>query len=126
MSILTNAKQMLKWGVKRLLLKHNVLSEITANADLNLKKNTRDRSLSDQEIVWLNDAIHNSRLDPKNALLIQLCLLTGCRVGELRLAKKSDFDFKTNVWTIPAANHKMGGKREVLVSPYYRRVETNT
>ena len=51
MNILTNAKQMLKWGVKRRLLKHNVLSEITANADLNLKKNTRYRSLSDQEIV---------------------------------------------------------------------------
>ena len=112
MSILTNAKQMLKWGVKRRLLTHNVLSEITANADLNLKKNTRYRDLSDQEIVWLYDAIHNSRLDPKNALLIQLCLLTACRVGELRLAKKSDFDFKNNVWTIPAANHKMGEKTE--------------
>lgn len=110
MSILTNAKQMLKWGVKRRLINHNVLQDITANADLNLKKKARLRSLSDQEIVWLYDAAFNSRLDPKNALLIQLCLLTGCRVGELRQARKSDFDFKRKVWTVPAANHKMGEK----------------
>uniref|UniRef100_A0A486XLA1 Integrase-like protein n=1 Tax=Rheinheimera sp. BAL341 TaxID=1708203 RepID=A0A486XLA1_9GAMM len=110
MSILTNAKQMLKWGVKRRLIKHNALQDITANADLNLKKKARLRSLSDQEIVWLFDAIYNSRLDPKNALLIELCLLTGCRVGELRQAKKSDFDFEKRVWTVPAASHKMGEK----------------
>lgn len=110
MSILTNAKQMLKWAVKRRLISHNVLQDITANADLNLKKKPRLRSLSDEEIVWLFDAAHNSRLDPKNALLIELCLLTGCRVGELRQARKSDFDFKRKVWTVPATNHKMGEK----------------
>ncbi|MBV2128207.1 tyrosine-type recombinase/integrase [Arsukibacterium indicum] len=118
MSILTNAKQMLKWAVKRRLIQHNVLQEITAHADLNLKKQARLRSLSDKEIVWLFDAARNSRLDPKNALLLELLLFTGCRVGELRQAKKSDFDFENMIWTVPAANHKMGDKTgQPLIRP---------
>lgn len=110
MSILTNTKQMLKWAVKRRLLASNVLQDITANADLNLRKKQGERSLSDEEIKLVYEAMANSRMDQKNVLIIQFCLLSACRIGELRLAKKSDFDFDKRVWTVPAANHKMGKK----------------
>lgn len=110
MSILTNAKQMLKWAVKRRLLASNVLQDITANADLNLRKKQGERSLSDEEIKLVYEAMANSRMDQKNVLIIQFCLLSACRIGELRLAKKSEFDFDKRVWTVPAANHKMGKK----------------
>lgn len=37
-----------------------------------------------------------------------LCLIYGCRNGELRISKKQHFDFKAMVWTIPPENHKTG------------------
>lgn len=106
--ILVNAKQMLKFAVKRKLIPSNPLSEIYAKEDLQIQKRSVDRVLNDEEIrmVWI--AIDGSRITPKNKLFVKLCLIYGCRNGELRLSKKEDFDFDENVWTIPPENHKMG------------------
>ncbi len=106
--ILTNSKQMLKWAVRRKLIPVSVLTGINAKEDLQLKKGVGDRSLSDDEIkyVWL--AINESRMCAKNKLYLKLCLIFGCRNGELRLSKKDHFDFKNIVWTVPPENHKLG------------------
>lgn len=106
--ILVNAKQMLKFAVKRKLIEKNPLSEIYAKEDLQIQKRSVDRVLNNEEIrmVWI--AIDGSRITPKNKLFVKLCLIYGCRNGELRLSKKEDFDFDENVWTIPPENHKMG------------------
>ena len=106
--ILVNAKQMLKFSVKRKLIKVNPLSEIYAKEDLQIQKRSCDRVLNNEEIrmVWI--AIDGSRITPKNKLFVKLCLIYGCRNGELRLSRKEDFDFTNNVWTIPPENHKMG------------------
>ena len=106
--ILVNAKQMLKFAVKRKLIPANPLSDIYAKEDLQIKKRSVDRHLSDEEIkmVWL--AIDRSRITPKNKLFVKLCLIYGCRNGELRQSQKTDFDFEKKVWTIPPENHKLG------------------
>jgi len=106
--ILTNSKQILKWAVKRKLIPENVLTGINAKEDLQIKKKSGDRSLDDEEIryVWL--AIEESRMSYKNKLYLKLCLLFGCRNGELRLSKKKEFDFDKGVWTVPPENHKLG------------------
>ena len=106
--ILVNAKQMLKFAVKRKLIPANPLSDIFAKEDLQIKKRSVDRNLSDEEIrmVWL--AIDRSRITLKNKLFVKLCLIYGCRNGELRQAEKDHFDFDRNVWTIPPENHKLG------------------
>ncbi|MCS0397904.1 site-specific integrase [Vibrio diabolicus] len=106
--LLTNSKQMLKWAVKRKLLNSNVLAEINAKEDLQIKKVAGSRSLSDEEIryVWL--AIDESRMSAKNKLYVKLCLVFGCRNGELRLSEKKHFDLDTMVWTVPPENHKLG------------------
>lgn len=83
---------------------------ILTNTDLNLRKRQGERSLSDEGIKLIYETMANSRMDKRNVLIIQFCLLTGYRIGVLRLAKKSDFDFDKRVWTVPAANHKMGKK----------------
>lgn len=44
----------------------------------------------------------------KNKLFIKLCLIYGCRNGELRASEKLHFDFEKRVWTIPPENHKLG------------------
>lgn len=106
--ILTNAKQMLKWGVKRRLIPSNPLAEINASEDLQIKKVAGSRSLSQDEVVRVWRAIELSRIALKNKLFLKLCLIYGCRNGELRAAEKSHFDFKKKVWTIPPANHKLG------------------
>jgi hypothetical protein len=106
--ILTNAKQMLKWGVKRRLIPSNPLVEINAREDLQIKKVAGSRSLSNDEIAHVWRAIERSRITTKNKLFLKLCLIYGCRNGELRASEKTHLDFKKNVWTIPPQNHKLG------------------
>lgn len=57
-------------------------------------------------MVW--KAIDQSRMSAKNKIFVKLCLIYGCRNGEMRLARKEHFDLKTMVWTVPAENHKLG------------------
>lgn len=106
--LLVNTKQMLKWGMRRQLVERNVLSDINAKQDLQIKKNVADRVLSDIEIRYLLKALNGSRMAPKNKLFIKLCLCFGCRNGELRLSKKEHFDFDKRIWTVPPENHKIG------------------
>jgi len=123
--ILVNAKQLYRFGVKRKLLPTNPLSDIYAKGDLNIQKRSTDRCLTDEELKMLWLAVNNSRITPKNKLFVKLCLLYGCRNGELRQARKSDFDFEAKVWTIPPENHKLGKKSgKPLKRPITPLIET--
>lgn len=106
--ILINAKQMLKWAVRRKLVVTSALAGINAKEDLQIKKLPGSRTLSGDEITRVWRAIENSRMATKNRLFLKLCLIYGCRNGELRQAEKSHFDFERNVWTVPPGNHKLG------------------
>ncbi|MDP2505425.1 site-specific integrase [Oceanobacter sp. 3_MG-2023] len=106
--ILTNSKQALKWGVRRRLVTLNVLSDMKAAEDLNVKKQPGSRSLSAEEIRYFWLAVDQSRMIPRNKLFLKLCLVFACRNGELRVARKNHFDFDLMVWTVPPENHKMG------------------
>ena len=106
--ILFNTQQLYKWAVKREYVTYNILNGVSAQNDLNFKKNKTTRVLSDEEIIWIFEAMENSKMAMKNKIFIKLCLLFGCRNGELRIAKKTDFDFKKMVWTVPIENHKTG------------------
>lgn len=106
--ILVNAKQMLKWGVKRQLLSEHPLANINAKEDLQIKKVAGSRSLSDEEIRQVWKAIEHSRMATKNKLFLKLCLIYGCRNGELRLSEKGHFDLEKMVWIVPPENHKLG------------------
>lgn len=114
--VLTNAKQILKWAKKRELIEVNPLSDIYAKEDLGIEKNRVKRVLNDEEIkmVWM--AIEESKTLPKNKIFMKLCLMYGCRNGELRSAKKKDFDLKKKVWVVPVDNNKVGKKtgREII------------
>lgn len=106
--ILINAKQMLKWAVRRKLIATSALAGINAKEDLQIKKLPGSRMLSGDEIARLWRAIERSRMAAKNRLFLKLCLIYGCRNGELRQAEKTHFDFARGVWTVPAGNHKLG------------------
>lgn len=107
--ILHNTKQCLSWGIKRQLIDKNPLSMISAKNDLNIKKRSTDRVLTDQEICMVWNFANESRMSQKNVYFVWLVMFFGCRAGELRLARKDHFDLVNNVWTIPPENHKTGG-----------------
>ncbi|MCU0928066.1 MAG: site-specific integrase [Burkholderiaceae bacterium] len=106
--ILVNAKQMLKWALRRELIATSALAGINAKEDLQIKKLPGSRTLSGDEIARVWRAIERSRMAAKNCLFLKLCLIYGCRNGELRQAEKSHFDFERSVWTVPPGNHKLG------------------
>lgn len=123
--ILTNAKQMLKWGVKRRLIPSSPLADINAKEDLQIKKVAGSRSLSHGELTKVWRAIDHSRMTLKNKLFLKLCLIYGCRNGELRQSEKTHFDFDKHVWTIPPENHKLGkATGKPLLRPIIPATET--
>ena len=123
--LLTNIKLAQKLGVRRGLIKNHSLQHITAKADLGIIKNKRDRNLTDQEIYFiLHASFRSNRLHPKNLGLVLFCLFFGNRIGEARLAIKSDFDFDKHIWTVPVANHKTGEiTNEPIVRPMIPHIE---
>jgi integrase len=108
--LLLNSKQMLSWGTRRRIIINNPLQSINAKADFNISKRSTNRVLSNNEIKLIWSALDNSKISLKNCLFVKLCLIYGCRNGELRLAKKEHFNFDTMTWLVPSENHKTGGK----------------
>lgn len=106
--LLTNTKQCLDWGINRKLIEHNPIRHIVGKRDLNIKKNKVDRILNDEEIALIWKICDESRMALKNALFLKICLFYANRYSELRMAKKSDFDFKNKIWTVSPENHKTG------------------
>jgi len=121
--LLTNAKQAHNWAVRRQLTKTTPLSDLRL-ADLGITLTPRERVLSADEIVTIFRAMEASRLAPKFQLLVKLCLLFGCRVGELSNAEKSHFDFEKKIWSIPPTHHKTGKRtRKPLLRPVIPEAE---
>lgn len=116
--VLGNLKMIMRWGCIHGRLNNQPIQHIKA-ADLNVKKIVRSRFLTEQELFYVVHAsLRSTNMSPKNKAIILMLLFYGCRVGELRLAKKSDFDFQKNIWHIPIENHKMGTRsRKSIVRP---------
>lgn len=109
--VLANVKQAHKWACRRELMDSQPLAAISAKYDLHVHRNkSAGRALSDDELRLLWKAMNRSRMAYRSRLFIKLCLVFGCRPGELRTAAVSEFDFENKVWTIPAERHKTGQK----------------
>ncbi|MDE1497163.1 site-specific integrase [Xenorhabdus bovienii] len=110
--ILNNAKNAHRWAVRRGMTKITPLSDVLIS-DLGRKKTNKDDStLSEERLIVLFKIIDSPSYNPRNALIIKLCLLFGCRIGELLKAKVTDFDYEKNIWIIPPENHKTGAKSQ--------------
>ena len=121
--ILGNLKMIMRWGCIYGKLQNQTLHHLKA-ADLNVKNVKKSRYLSEQEIFWVVHAsLRSTNMAAKNKAVVLMLLFFGCRVSELRLAKKSDFDFKKHIWHIPAENHKTGQKGKAIVRPLIPQVE---
>lgn len=116
--VLGNLRQIMRWGCIHGKLQNQPIQHLKS-ADLNIKKVKRSRYLSEQEIFWVVHAtLRANGISPKNKAIIVMLLFFGCRVSELRLAKKSDFDFQEMLWHVPPENHKMGDRtHKAIVRP---------
>lgn len=122
--LLTNTKQCLDWGLNRRLIENNPIRHITGKRDLNIKKNKVDRILNDDEVALIWKICDESRMALKNALFIKICLFYANRYSELRMAKKTDFDFERKIWTVPPENHKTGKyTKRPLLRPILPEIE---
>ncbi|PHM60955.1 tyrosine-type recombinase/integrase [Xenorhabdus ishibashii] len=124
--ILTYSKKAHKWAVRRGITNLTPLSDVEKSDisgkyiddDTDLDSEIGERTLSEEELVVLFCVINNPKYNPRNALIIKLCLLFGCRIGELLKAKVSDFDYEKNVWIVPPKNHKTGRRsKKPIIRP---------
>ncbi|PHM45613.1 tyrosine-type recombinase/integrase [Xenorhabdus miraniensis] len=122
--ILTYSKKAHKWAVRRGLTSVTPLSDVGLSdlggkgPDTEIDNDVGERTLSEEELVVLFRIINSPKYNPRNALMVKLCLLFGCRIGELLKAKVSDFDYEKNIWVIPPANHKTGRRtKKTIVRP---------
>lgn len=116
--ILANTKQMYNWAIKREICFTNPLANIDAKNDLNIEYIPKDRTLSDREIAFVWQGLMRSRMYIRNRIFIQLCLIYGCRSGELRVAEKSHLNREQMIWFVPPENHKNGDKtKKPIIRP---------
>ena len=99
------------WSVERDLIDTSPCLHLKPPA----KKQSRERVLSDDEIValWKASVIEGY---PFGAIF-QLLLLTGQRRGEVVGMRWSEIDLKQGVWTIPGARTKNGKAHSVPLTP---------
>lgn len=122
--ILVNSKQMLNWGVRRELINKNPIEHLTTKRDLQVKSVPDERYFQDDEIRLFLEALHSSRMVRKNKIFVKLCLIYGCRNGELRRSKKEHFNFSDGIWTVPPENHKNGKiTKKPLIRPITSEIQ---
>jgi integrase len=75
----------------------------------------RERFLSIEEIIRLGDALQAAE-DQRGAGIIRMCMLTGSRLGEVRMARFEQFNLELGTWSKPAANTKQRRVHRVPIS----------
>ncbi|CDM89109.1 tyrosine-type recombinase/integrase [Xenorhabdus bovienii] len=133
--ILTYSKTAHRWAVRRGITNFTPLSAVEksdlsgkgTSVDINLDDDIDDtdgRTLNYEELVVLFQIINSPKYNPRNALIIKLCLLFGCRIGELLKAKINDFDYERDVWIVPPKNHKTGRRsKKPIIRPIIPEVK---
>lgn len=106
------------WCVERDLIETSPCLHLKPPA----KKQSRERVLSDQEIVTLWKA--SLEQGYPFGTIFQLLLLTGQRRGEVVGMRWAELDLKQGVWTIPGARTKNGKAHSVPLTPRVRAILT--
>jgi integrase len=111
--VFEDLRAMLRWGLARGDLDSNVMDGMQKPAGSKL----RDRCLSDDEIRVLWNALPVALAKSISAQrILQLCLLTGQRVGEICGISRTELDLKRGKWLIPGARTKNAHEHHVPLS----------
>ncbi|MES2960036.1 MAG: tyrosine-type recombinase/integrase [Pseudomonadota bacterium] len=98
--LLSELKQMFRFGLTRELVERNVLETVTKR-DAGGPNMERDRVLSIDELDALFKALPRAALNKRSSLAVPLILGTACRVGELMAAEWTDIDLTARTWHLP-------------------------
>jgi integrase len=106
-------RSILRWAVARGDLDHDPIAGMPAPPG----GKPRERVLSDDEIrqLWLALPTVLPR-SPTCQRIIQLCLLTAQRVGEVAGMRRSELDLKARTWSLPGTRTKNGHAHVVPLS----------
>lgn len=108
--VFQNLRAMLRWAVSRGDLDHSPTEGMRPpSADV-----PRERSLADDEIrtLWHGLPVALTR-SVACQRIIQLCLLTGQRVGEVSGMRRDELDLERKIWSLPGTRTKNGHPHEV-------------
>lgn len=141
--MLAAIRQMFRWAVKRqpwrsLLVDGNPadLVELRHVVPQGYVSVIRDRTLSADEIRELRDIFRSMEVAYETAidrrasirpilretqLALWTCLGTGCRIGELLMARWSDLDLERAAWFVPRENTKTNVDWHVFLSDFALR-----
>ena len=109
--IFEDVRAMVRWAVARGDLDHSPIDGLRGPA---ISK-ARTRVLSDDEIRVVWHGLSEIRSDV--ARVLQFCLATGQRVGEVTGLTPTELDLERGVWNIPAERSKNGHPHQVPLSP---------
>ncbi|MGC9217622.1 tyrosine-type recombinase/integrase [Acidithiobacillus sp.] len=113
--MLTTLKTFYGWAQLREVVSVDPLGPVRA-ADVGGKLPSRDRILSDAEIVEMFRKLPESGLSSKAQTAVLMVLATGCRLGEICLAEWAHVT--DTIWVIPAENAKNGKEHKITLSPF--------
>ena len=82
------------------------------------RQTERDRYLSEEEIVELQQQLPDANLLHTTELAIWIMLSTCCRVGELTQARWEHISLKDGEWHIPAGNSKNAKTHTIFLSEF--------
>lgn len=94
------------------------ISDVGKNSDVG----TRTLSINECRIVWAN--LDKTRSYPGVIAAIKLCMIWGCRQGEILNATRDHFDLDEMIWTVPASLSKTGKPIRRPITPYHLEILT--
>lgn len=103
--IFGNAKQALRFCRVRRYATSRELDDLTIT-DVGSKQGKRDRVLSDAELAHIWTTIETNTFNVYMSQLLKVLIVFGARTQEVRLSTWAEWDFKTNVWTVPKSHSK--------------------
>ncbi|MBL0581640.1 tyrosine-type recombinase/integrase [Aeromonas caviae] len=105
--VITALKACFNWHIRRGSITPPCMMSLRAR-DVGAMPKTGSRVLTALEVVKIWRAIEASRAGTANKVIHLLCLVYGCRLSEARNIRRSDLDFDSMVWTVPAEISKTG------------------
>lgn len=106
-------KQMLGYATKFYNLPYSPIATVTLK-DFNVSGPVCERFHSAEELGWLMNMIEMKGISRLNRNFFLLCLYSGCRINELRMAQVKDVNLETGEWMVPKSKT---GKPVVRVFP---------
>ncbi len=107
----------MKWAVAQGYREDNPAGDaISAALPKNGVRVRHQRALPHGDVAAALDRVRASEALPSTKLALEMLTLTACRSGEVRMARWSEFDLESAIWTIPEARTKSGREHRVPLS----------